>query len=264
MNSKIDPAKLTAYALGELRGPEAAEIEALLALDPEAMKQVQEIRALGSKLKNELAREPLPDMNKVNRQRTPWRATQYAAAAFVLLLLLYPVGKKLMSRLPHFSEEDSALSESSAPSPMAAADFLESLNARPTTSREVKKCRFELPRLNKEDSGGQIASLLMEGTESLQLKNLYQADSLSLSVVVGWMAKGIFSSQPGDEVKNTDAFRSVTRRLDPATVSIYKMSKAALSYYCWVSVKLESMPETGSETLQSPLESLAKKIAGND
>ena len=58
MTHEIDDDRLTAYALGELEGAEAAEVEALLATNPDARREVDAIRTLARSLTAELGREP--------------------------------------------------------------------------------------------------------------------------------------------------------------------------------------------------------------
>src|SRR3712207_4600501 len=59
MNSH-DETKLTAYALGELSEGDRAEVEAYLANDEAARREVEEIRKLAGVLTSELAAEIMP------------------------------------------------------------------------------------------------------------------------------------------------------------------------------------------------------------
>lgn len=57
MTNEIDDIRLTTYALGELEGDDAKEIEALVATDAKAAKEVADIRAFAAALANDLAKE---------------------------------------------------------------------------------------------------------------------------------------------------------------------------------------------------------------
>ncbi|GJM21819.1 MAG: hypothetical protein DHS20C15_17340 [Planctomycetota bacterium] len=100
---KIDDPRLTAYALGELQGEDAAAVERFLADNPDARAAVDELRALGDTLSAELANESAPRLSQSQRDAIsaqaasdPERALapvipiragrQFAAAAAVLLL----------------------------------------------------------------------------------------------------------------------------------------------------------------------------------
>lgn len=255
----FDPNKLTAFALGELSGPEAREAESWIAAHPEAKRYVEEIRALGVSLKKDLSREPLPSAKEIAAVRKSWRAPQYAAALLVLLLLLYPLRKKL-SYAPRSDQGTEEVSENMPVESVVA--FVESVAARPTAPETVRSCRFQLPQAESADERGILNSSVVEGIGRFQLQNLYRDHLQSLRILVGMVANGSFASQPGDEIQNDENFRSIVRRPNPGTVSVYRVSNAALSYYCWVQVKLESaLPAQGSEKLQPPLYDLALKIA---
>ena len=57
---KINKEQLTNYALGELNQEESAQIEKLLAADPELKKELEDIKRLSLLLSQELKVEPLP------------------------------------------------------------------------------------------------------------------------------------------------------------------------------------------------------------
>ncbi|MGC3959736.1 MAG: von Willebrand factor type A domain-containing protein [Verrucomicrobiota bacterium] len=63
MNNFSDDPRLTAYALGELPPAEQAEVEALLANNPEAQKWVDEVRQTATRLVGELQSEPTPQLS---------------------------------------------------------------------------------------------------------------------------------------------------------------------------------------------------------
>jgi len=63
MNINPDDPKLTAYALGELRGKEHEEIERQLEGSDQMRREVEEIANVGAQLSKEFAAEPLPELN---------------------------------------------------------------------------------------------------------------------------------------------------------------------------------------------------------
>src|SRR2546428_13772864 len=71
MPPNIDDPRLTAYALGELDGPEyaaeRAEMQSLLAGDPTARQFVAELRATAAELRSELAMEIAPGLDDARR-----------------------------------------------------------------------------------------------------------------------------------------------------------------------------------------------------
>ncbi len=106
---KIDPTdpKLTAYALGELDEKERAAVEA--ALDDQARAEADKIRATAQLLKQELANEPCPALDKSQREKIesaamspankiiPFRSKKFrwtvglAAAAAIALMVGLPM-----------------------------------------------------------------------------------------------------------------------------------------------------------------------------
>src|ERR687889_523686 len=88
MRHETDDVKLTAYALGELAGDDAREIEARLAGDEAARREVEAIRATAGELRSELANEPLPEVapapRKIVERRWPARLALAAAASIVV------------------------------------------------------------------------------------------------------------------------------------------------------------------------------------
>jgi Ca-activated chloride channel family protein len=105
-----DP-KLTAYALGELDGLELKEMEALVNNSEDARKYVEEVRQTAQLLQSELKAEPLPALEKSQREklaggtrrpslwRTYWMpAAGLAVAAMLALVVALPMlsGGRLM------------------------------------------------------------------------------------------------------------------------------------------------------------------------
>ena len=100
--SKIfpDDPRLTAYALGELEGAEAAAVAAAVAADPALQAAVKEIRGAASQLTAALAAEPLPEpvrpvhvasyhtVRPARIFRFPYWATAGLAAAACLAVML--------------------------------------------------------------------------------------------------------------------------------------------------------------------------------
>lgn len=63
MNPNLDDPKLTAYALGELDAAERADVEALLARDPETKQLVEELQQTARQLEGELRVNPCPELS---------------------------------------------------------------------------------------------------------------------------------------------------------------------------------------------------------
>jgi len=69
MANKYTEQELTAFAIGELDEPRAAEIEKMLASDAEARRTVEELRDVGALLTDEFAAEPVPELTSAQRRR---------------------------------------------------------------------------------------------------------------------------------------------------------------------------------------------------
>jgi Ca-activated chloride channel family protein len=68
-----DP-RVTAFALGELEGSEAKEIEDALAVEPELRRAVEEVRVISERLASELQSEPVASLSEAQRARLRERA----------------------------------------------------------------------------------------------------------------------------------------------------------------------------------------------
>lgn len=66
MSRDDDEINLTAYALGELEGPECQAIEARLKINPDDRRMVEEIRAMAHVVSGELAREPQSSLDAIH------------------------------------------------------------------------------------------------------------------------------------------------------------------------------------------------------
>ena len=97
MTAQPDDDKLTAYALGELDGPERAEVEARILTDPAVRQAVEEIRQVAGMLGEQLQAEPAPKLTDLQRARIeaearrpsrirPWWASASVAAAAIVLI----------------------------------------------------------------------------------------------------------------------------------------------------------------------------------
>lgn len=74
MSVNLNDPKLTAYALGELDGPELREMEELVNKSEEARKYVQEVRQTAEMLQSELKSEPQPSLDDAQRAKVIGRA----------------------------------------------------------------------------------------------------------------------------------------------------------------------------------------------
>ncbi len=99
MKNEHDEAKLTAYALGELSEAERAEVEAQLASDPAAGREVEEIRKVAGILTEELKAEPAPKLTSQQRKAVKAQAAKpqrklriwipLSAAASILIVVAF-------------------------------------------------------------------------------------------------------------------------------------------------------------------------------
>lgn len=91
----MDEVKLTSYALGELQGNEAKEIEELLATNPEARAFVQEMKSLGANLGGELQKEGFPKTGaKLKNRRSQENAIAIASSICIGLALFVLDGRQ--------------------------------------------------------------------------------------------------------------------------------------------------------------------------
>jgi Ca-activated chloride channel family protein len=141
-----DP-RLTAYALGELRGDEAAEIESAIRANAALAAQVQQIRGVASMLRGGFAAEHGPVLTEQQRQaihqhpqpaagrlvfrgRAIWISTGLAAAACLTMALFLTFSQP--SR--HFAKQEFAGLESQATrTEIAARELDEQLREREQT-----------------------------------------------------------------------------------------------------------------------------------
>lgn len=86
MPRKPDEARITAYALGELSGADAREVEDWVKSDPKAAKEVEEIRAVARALTAELYAEGLT--NAMALQNKKPRKKWEMAFLFIVILLI--------------------------------------------------------------------------------------------------------------------------------------------------------------------------------
>ncbi|HTX65141.1 MAG TPA: von Willebrand factor type A domain-containing protein [Opitutaceae bacterium] len=109
-----DDPRLTAYALGELEGDEAAQVAAAIAADPALQAAVAEIRATAGQLAEALEAEPLPE-----------------PAPVVHRAVYHTVRPARVFRLPYFALAGLAAA--------ACLTFIVALRVWPTREAEAKK-----------------------------------------------------------------------------------------------------------------------------
>ncbi|MHC4716574.1 MAG: YfbK domain-containing protein [Planctomycetota bacterium] len=79
MSKDIDDPRMTAYALGEMDQAQRMAFEAELAEDPDARRQVEQIRRLAAELTDQLAAEPAPELTDRQRRAVTAQAAPGAA-----------------------------------------------------------------------------------------------------------------------------------------------------------------------------------------
>ncbi|HEX8280098.1 MAG TPA: hypothetical protein VF551_01870, partial [Chthoniobacterales bacterium] len=105
MKINLDDPNLTAFALGELRGPEAAEMEKAVAESAEAQTYVAETRQLAGMLRTEFRAE-LEDPKPLNilplpEPRSFWSDAKWMSTAVAALLAICALmGAVLLSNRP--------------------------------------------------------------------------------------------------------------------------------------------------------------------
>lgn len=150
MNFDLSDPRLTAYVVGELDDAERAEVERLLAESPEARRAVAELRDTVALVRDELAREPLPQplpsaplpdalspptlnpqtviphaMGQGHAARiVAWLAFGGVAAALAVALLLPAVQRAREAGRPSMARRDASTSSpASAPTSADVVDF---------------------------------------------------------------------------------------------------------------------------------------------
>jgi secreted protein with Ig-like and vWFA domain len=144
-----DDPRLTAYALGELSGEDAAEVAAAIERDPALAAEIDEIRAMTGDLADALRAEDLPETEPVDMtehiefpmdKRAPKRFPYYwvsglAAAGFAVLVMVQSpesplVGRETTIAAPRNSTANQR-PQTGMPSPMVSMPPLEKTSAEP-------------------------------------------------------------------------------------------------------------------------------------
>ncbi|HEY7863543.1 MAG TPA: von Willebrand factor type A domain-containing protein, partial [Thermoanaerobaculia bacterium] len=117
MMDRNDP-RLTAYALGEMDAAERAAFEKLLETDPAARAEVEAIRALGGRLREELVDAPAPALTEAQRASVGKAAAKKRVAVLMYpLAVLLPAAAALMGVVVYLAtrpEEPEMMSRRSA------------------------------------------------------------------------------------------------------------------------------------------------------
>jgi hypothetical protein len=102
MSIQSNDPRLSAYVLGELKGSDLKEFEALLAKSPEAQETVNSLRSLSGRLKTELGNEPLPPgLKKASSLRIPL----LIIVAIFSVSVFFLVDSGFFTRSPRFTSE---------------------------------------------------------------------------------------------------------------------------------------------------------------
>ncbi|MGZ3712023.1 MAG: anti-sigma factor family protein [Bdellovibrionota bacterium] len=273
MKHGIDPAKLTAYALGELSGAEAREIEALAKTDPDIRRFIDETRAMARELKSDLNEEPTPPKSRgtfLGFRRFSNKYAEAGAGLLILLLLAIPASRRV-SKFLHGShglenapQQADIASEGSLNA--EAIGFLDSLAKRPTVEAAVRDCRFEVPQLLRQDTKGEIVDSVLEGLQGKNLQLNYHSSTGSelynLAVLLGSVAGSAYKKDPKDIVKSEGDFQFVTHHTDTQSSVVFGFAGTAAAAYCWVSVTLEGqLKGSALSDISSKIQDLAERVA---
>lgn len=262
MKSNIDEKKLTAYALGELHGEEAKEIEALAARDPEAAAFIASTRALGQDLKRELSAEPMP----VSRPRARRRLTsvEITFAALGVLLAVFLIRQPLGRWVTKHYSIDHATDESLTDAPADGRNMvavLEALAQRATDPVTAGECEFALPRLGAEDRRETPQMTKLEGQETVSVTTVYER---SIELIAGSGAGAVPQEGAGVTVTEALGFRSVLRQREAALATIFRHAISNLRFHCWVSAQVHgAVPAHQREKMSAALRALLEKIGAS-
>ena len=157
-----DDARLTAFALGEADDPERAEIEALIAQDPDALALVAEIQATARLLTQHLQTEPSPGVTPELRQaietrlevprlkaRRSWPQYAFAAALLGLSVTLLAPSLRSLFKPPERIE----LADNSTPPELKAGDFVVRRAQAPAPSQPDDQAASGVPALEARNDG---------------------------------------------------------------------------------------------------------------
>jgi hypothetical protein len=290
---KIDKARLTAFANGELKGAEAAEIEAALRKDPEAAAFVEQQRALAKRLRADLGGEPLPSgggseriLREIKRrqgnkpsEKQVWLQGAAVVGVVVLLLALVPLQKKFGGGLSNMfgmgpglnHATDHTVDDGDHPSietdahrgpppkedPHAIERDVEALGGRRVVRESVPGCRFSLP--GATDIDRMPKESLAGGFHRIFLLT---ESGTELGVSVGTNPQPLVREEGVVELDKDGAFTYFRRVPDELGRIFYKVPADSHVPYCWVRVVLDGkLTDAARKLAGDPLEKIARKIA---
>jgi anti-sigma factor RsiW len=176
MSREISHEKLIAFALGELKGEEAKDVERFIASDSKARQHVHEVRELARFSERDLKAEPLApgrgsapifaEIAKRNAERPTARRVWLQAASLgvviVLFTLAFPLRHQfsgnvaklfgLPERATEVATEDRPTHRKAKEDPGAVTDDLAEFQARARAGISAGPCRIALPAITAADS----------------------------------------------------------------------------------------------------------------
>jgi hypothetical protein len=275
---KVDRQKLTAYALGELQGAEAREVEESLRSDAAARRYVEEIRGAAQAIERDLRAEPLPGgrgadpvIREVARRqatrpsvRRAWLQAGAIGALIVLFTLALPLRERFGGSVAHVfglggsTGTSGGTAEDSRPDhrtmkadPRTLQADVEGLIARSRLERAFGYCQLSIPTPAPGDrlsSDGASYILIESGIEvSLRIRSAPQPLVHGEGVEeVGAVNSGsLFRLARGDQ-----------------SVEFYVVPENPLQPYCSVAVESDwVLPEPFRKAVAPAFEELGRSMA---
>jgi len=247
--------KLTAYALGELRGDAAREVETYLASHPEARRFVDETRAFSAFAERDLRAEPLPggrgalpvlqEIAKRRRGQLPehkvWLRAGLIALVLGLFVLAIPLRKRFGGDMaggvpPHESvETDQDWSRRTGVETSAALDNeIEQLVARRRTVRALSFCRFSFPELASTDTAA-------DDDKSVKVTYLLGESGTRIRLRLREVPPPLVHEEGVREVAKEGTFSFFRQLIGEREIAVFGVSERAQRPYCEARIELEGV-----------------------
>ncbi len=280
MKSEDKKTKLVAFALGELKGEEAKEVEALLTNDPDAKRYVDEVRAFSHFASSDLKGEPLPSGRGSSpvfkaiasrkksgpTEKQIWLRAGAIAVVMILFFLAVPLRKKFSGNVAQIVPSTESSVEESSPRPTertakeTASPIQSELDAfleRNRTWHSTVDCRASLPAALAGDKI-QVDSK----RKAISATYLFAESGAELSVKVSSALQPLLHEMGVVEVAREEPYTYFRRQLSEQELVLYKVPDNSRLPLCLVHLELEGKFSDATKTLLgAQLETMAKKMA---
>jgi hypothetical protein len=275
----ISQEKLTAFALGELKGAEAKEVEEFIAKNAAARQQVEDVRALARFSERDLKAEPLApgrgsapilaEIAKRNAERPParrvWLQAVSLGAVIVLFTLAFPLRHQFsgnVAKLFGLPEQTSDVATEDRPThrkakedPGAVTDDLVDFQARARAGVSAGPCRIQLPAISAADTlatekGTATATYLLAGT------------GLRLDIIATARLAPLVHGAAVEEKSQANGFE-IFRHVQGVSRTVYfAVPEKQNTYYCEIEVgSTWTPPEDLAAAFGAALDELAHSLA---